>query len=144
MSSQSTQSNIKNQPPKVLEPDNSKIELELWLFIRLLVPTGPIIIQYALYGLSLIPTPDFPQITYRILLFGLSLVTVSEYKGLRGILYGSIVPALVATVLYTAALISEKSNPIGYENTLLAGFILWLLLVIINSVRVVTQWIKSR
>lgn len=142
MSSQNTQSNVKNQPQKA--SDNDKVELELWLFVRFLVPTGPIIIQYGLYGLSLIPRPHFPQITYIILLFGLSLVTVSEYKGLRGILYGSIVPALIATVLYTAALISEKSNPTGYENTLLTGFALWLFLVIMNTFRVVMQWRKSR
>jgi hypothetical protein len=61
----------------------------LWVFLRLLVPTGPILIQYLLYGLGLF-SPSFAQPTYIVLLFALALVTLTEYEDVGGIIYGSV------------------------------------------------------
>ena len=76
-------------PPTKAAP----LPFTIWLFVRLLVPTGPIIIQYALKALGAYD-PPFPQPTFVVLLFSLSLVTVTEYRDLRAIIYGSMIPAL--------------------------------------------------
>lgn len=113
----------------------------VWLFLRILVPTGPIIIQYGLSALDLY-SPAFPQLTYIILLFSLSLVTLTEYEDLTGILYGAVVPALAATFLYTVAIL-KSDDPSACKNTQLVGFYLWTILVIFNVLRVFIDWLSS-
>lgn len=119
-----------------------QMPLGVWFFLRLFVPVGPIIIQYALYGLG-VYAPAFPQLTYITLLFTLSLVTLTEYKDIQGIIYGSVAPALAATFLYTVALLVQN-NPTAYNNTLLLGFAVWLMLVVYNVIRVLLNWRRER
>lgn len=114
----------------------------VWLFLRIFVPAGPIIIQYALFGLG-IYNPPFPQPTYITLLFSLSLATLTEYKDVQGVIYGSVIPALAAVFLYTISLL-VANDPVAYNNTLISGFFTWLALIIINTVRVLLQWQKER
>ena len=109
----------------------------IWIFVRLLVPTGPILIQYLLFGLNLY-TPPFPQPTYIVLLFSLALVTLTEYQAISAAIYGSVIPAIGASVLYTAYIL-KIDDPSQHYRTLVLGFYLWLLLITINVVRVVVD-----
>lgn len=106
----------------------------LWIFLRLFIPMGPILIQYLLWVLGQYD-PPFPQPTYIVLLFVLGLVTATEYQSLSAILYGSVAPALAATVLYTVYLM-KINQPAEHERALLIGFALWLSLVFLNLARV--------
>lgn len=112
----------------------------LWLFFRLIVPTGPVLIQYSLYGLG-VYTPEFPQPTFIVLLFALSLATVTEYQSISSVIYGTIIPAISATVLYTVYL-ANIADPQKHLKTLLVGFYFWLFLVAINIVRVAIDGLK--
>lgn len=114
--------------------------LGIWLFLRLFVPVGPIVIQYSLYGLGAYQ-PDFLQVTYITIMFSLSLATLTEYSDTLGILYLAVVPAIAATFLYTAALL-VSNNKDAYNRILLTGFVLWLLLIILNIARVMIDWRK--
>jgi len=105
----------------------------VWLFVRLIVPTGPILIQYGLKFLGLYD-PPFPQPTYVTLLFSLSLATVTEYRDVRAIIYGCMVPAIGACVLYTVY-VMKIDAPAQNRPALLAGFYLWIILLLINFVR---------
>lgn len=116
--------------------------LGIWVFLRLFIPTGPILIQYGLKGLGAYE-PPFPQVTYIVLMFSLSLVTLIEYKDLLAILYLAVAPALAATCLYTVVLLTSD-KPVVSNNTLLAGFFLWLVLVMFNTARVIIEWRRKR
>ncbi len=115
--------------------------VSIWIYVRLIVPAGPILIQYVLYALDLF-TPPFPQATFILLLFTLALVTATEYQSLASLIYGSIIPALAATILYTAYILTID-NPSAHQQTLLVGFYLWVLLFTINLLRVLLD-IKSQ
>ena len=117
--------------------------LSVWFFFRLVVPISPIIIQYALFAFNLY-SPKFPQTTYITMVFSLSLATLVEYQGISGIIYGSVVPAVVATFLYSVALTVENSNPNAYISLLTSGFFLWLVLLVINVIRVIMEWRKRK
>lgn len=106
----------------------------VWIFVRLLVPTGPILIQYLLSALGLYK-PPFPQATYVVLLFSLSLVTLTEYQSLPLAIYGSVIPAISASVLYTAYILNIE-RPEYHYRTLLFGFYLWTFLVVVNVLRI--------
>ncbi len=101
--------------------------------MRILVPAGPIIIQYAMKGLHLYE-PPFPQPTYVTLLFSLALATLTEYKDIKAIIYGCVVPALCGSVLYTVYIL-KNDKPDEYRLALVTGFYLWLLLLTINIIR---------
>mgnify|MGYP000871098887 CR=1 FL=1 len=118
------------------------MRLGLWFFLRLFIPTAPVLIQYSLSWLG-IYKPEFPQITYITMLFSLSLTTVVEYKDIQSALYASIIPALTATFLYTVALL-VKGNDEAYFNTLITGFYIWLLLMVFNVSRVILDWRRTR
>lgn len=106
----------------------------IWIFLRLAVPTGPIVIQYLLWTVDLY-NPPFPQATYLVLAFSLALVTATEYQNLKGVLWGSIAPAVGATVLYTAYILTIN-DPTKHERALVFGFVMWLILVFFNVIRV--------
>lgn len=111
----------------------SPLPFGVWLFVRLIVPTGPVLIQYGLKGLGLYQ-PPFPQPTYIVLLFSLALVTLTEYHGISAIIYGCVIPALGASVLYTAYILKIDA-PDANRPALIVGFYLWLILLSINIVR---------
>ncbi len=114
--------------------------IAIWIYMRLLVPTGPILIQYALHGLGLY-SPPFPQHTYTLLVFTLSLVTVTEYENTTWMLYASVTPAIGASILYTVYLLTID-KPDTHRLALLVGFYLWLILVAINLLRVIFDSVK--
>lgn len=116
--------------------------LTSWFILRLLVPVGPVLIQYFLGYFGLF-APPFPQPTYVLLLFTLSVVTISEYTQFAKIFALSVAPLLLATVLYILHLL-YPSNAVVQQKALLIGFFAWLLLVGIHSVRVISEWIVSR
>ena len=110
------------------------MRLGLWLFLRIIVPTGPILIQYGLHAFGAYD-PVFPQITYVVLLFGISLVTLTEYTNIVAIIYLSVIPSGIAIFLYTAILFVPSGSP-THNNMLLFGFVLWITLLFINVLRV--------
>jgi hypothetical protein len=121
-------------PPTVTpRPQVSSVPFPVWIFVRIIVPTGPILIQYGMKFLKLY-NPPFPQPTYVTLLFSLALATLTEYQDITAIIYSCVIPALCACVLYTVYIL-ENNNPDEYRLALIAGFYLWLLLVTINIVR---------
>src|SRR6266852_3887403 len=97
-----------NKPAAMAVASNPPTPLLVWIFLRLIVPIGPIIIQYSLKALGLY-TPPFPQPTFVVLLFSLALVTITEYSDVRALLYGCVVPALGASVLYTVYVLKINS-----------------------------------
>ncbi len=111
----------------------ASLPFSVWIFVRLIIPTGPILIQYGLKALHLYD-PPFPQPTYVVLLFSLALATLTEYRDIQAIIYGCVVPALSGCVLYTVYII-KYDNPNQYRSALVAGFYLWLILLLINIVR---------
>ena len=115
----------------------------IWIFLRLIIPTGPIILQYSLFGLGATKEPEFPQITYIILLFGLSLATVTELDDLKNIIYLSFLPSILATFLLTVVYLKQDEQEV-ITQTLFVGFIVWVALVIINTVRIIQQFKTSR
>lgn len=118
--------------------------LWIWFFLRLLLPTTPILIQYGLKYLNLYE-PEFPQITYIILLFTLALVTITEHSDLSRIIWLSVVPTIVATFLLTAAFLSNvEGKEIAHTKTLTLGFYFWLLLLIISIGRIILDFRQSR
>ena len=112
----------------------------IWVFLRVLVPTGPIGIQYSLYALG-VYDPPFPQPTYIVLLFALAMVTTTEYRRLDALLYGSVLPALAGCVLYTVYLFTAD-DPAQHLTTLLVGFYLWAFLLTVNVARVLLDIVK--
>src|SRR5437763_9300422 len=102
----------------------------VWIFLRLLVPTGPILIQYLLYSFDLY-TPPFPQPAYILLVFSLSLATLTEYQNTTGVIYGSIIPAIGASILYTIYILTIN-EPNKHTKVLLIGFYMWAVLIIVN------------
>src|SRR5262249_45760900 len=122
----STRSDATSSPPGM--------PFSIWIFLRLAVPTGPIVIQYLLWTVGLY-APPFPQPTYLVLLFSLPLVTATEYQDVKGILWGYIAPAVGASVLYTAYVLTIN-EPTKHARALLFGFVMWLILVFINVIRV--------
>lgn len=54
-------------------------------------------------------------------------------------IYACIIPTIAATYLYTLAIVQKDNNLV-----LLVGFILWLGLVIMNIIRVIIEWKKSK
>ena len=106
----------------------------LWVFVRITIPTGPVLIQLALWAADLY-VPTLVQPTFVVLVFGLALATSTEYKELKTILWVSVLPALAASVFYTAYLLTQHT-PARHERALILGFYLWLSLVAINLLRV--------
>jgi hypothetical protein len=121
-------------------PARSTVPFSVWIFVRIIVPTGPILIQYALKYLHLY-NPPFPQPTYVTLLFSLALATLTEYTDITAIIYGCVIPALCGCVLYTVYILESK-NPDDYRLALIAGFYLWLLLLTINIIRTGIDGVK--
>ena len=117
------------------------MQLGIWIFLRVLVPTFPILIQYGLWAFGLYD-PEFPQITYTVMAFALLLVTVTEYNSLEQIIYFSILPSIVTSLLYLTALFvqHDQSRQYAYNNVLIAGFCLWLFFIVFNVVRVFIDW----
>jgi hypothetical protein len=116
--------------------------LTSWLYLRLLVPTAPIIIQYGLSKLDLYQ-PAFPQLTYILLLFSLSAVTLTEYTDFKKVFYLSVLPSWVAIILYLCYLLRPEDQAAQYK-ILITGFYAWLSLLIVHLLRVlierVTAW----
>jgi hypothetical protein len=115
------------------QPSPVRLPFSVWLFARLIVPAGPVFIQYGLKGLGLYE-PPFPQPAFVILSFSLALVTVTEYADVRAIIYGCMIPALGASVLYTVYILKIDS-PEAHRPALLVGFYLWVVLFSINLTR---------
>jgi hypothetical protein len=126
--------------PAPTPPQATGLPFSVWIFVRLVIPTGPILIQYALKGLRLFD-PPFPQPTYVTLLFSLALATLTEYRDIRAIIYGCVVPALGGCVLYTVYIL-KYANPDEYRLALIVGFYLWLLLLLINILRTAIDGFK--
>lgn len=129
-----------------------------WLLLRALVPVLPIIIQYGFFLIGILEQPKFPQELFITSTFGLSLVVLAERQDLRSLMLFSAIPALLAGCLYSVAiyiqeilpkLISEAPHLVevqqaNYEKVLLAGFILWGGLLILNISSVALDWRKAR
>ena len=126
-----------NTQPTRVQPD---MEFGIWVILRLVIPTGPIIIQLLL-GLAGMYAPEFIQPTYLVLVFSLALVTATEYKSFKGIFWGSVVPAIAATALYTGYLLTI-SDAAKHHDALLTGFFLWAMLVFINVLRVLRDVVQ--
>jgi len=112
----------------------------IWIFLRLIVPTTPILIQYAMHFLTSYPV-KFPQLTYITMLFSLSLATLTEYSELKAIIWGCILPSVGAAMLYTLA-ISNEANAAILARIELVGFGAWVFLMLLNLLRVSVQGIK--
>lgn len=108
-----------------------------WLFLRMVVPAAPVAIQYGLSALGAY-APPFPQPTYILLLFSLSLVTLTELTDFRAIVSLCLAPALVGAILYTVHLILVTNQTVQ-ERTMYVGFGLWLFLLIVNTLRVLSE-----
>lgn len=117
-----------------------------WLFLRIFVPAAPVAIQYGLSALGAY-APPFPQPTYILLLFSLSLVTLTEWKDFRAVVSLCVAPALVGAILYTVHL-TLVTNQTVQERTMYVGFALWAFLLIVNTFRVlsegIVQYVKGR
>ena len=112
----------------------------LWIFFRLIVPTAPILIQYSLHWLTGYVV-KFPQPAYLTLLFSLPLATLTEYRQLKALIYGCVVPALVACMLYTAHVL-EEVDASSIHRIELTAFSIWVILLTMNVIRVASEGIK--
>lgn len=61
--------------------------------------------------------------------------TITEYRTISWIIYGCVIPALIASVLYTAFILNEN-NAAALPGIEMRGFQFWLVLVCINVTRV--------
>ncbi len=114
------------------------LPLDIWFIMRILVPLGPLLIENALGFLGAY-TPIFPQPTFIMMIFTLAMVTTTEYRNLRLIIFLSIAPAITGTFLYTVYLIVE--DPMVKQRTLMAGFYIWIFLVAVHFVRVAIEFL---
>jgi hypothetical protein len=113
----------------------------IWIFLRIIIPTLPLLVQYSLHWLGNYRNPDFPQPAYITMIFSLSLSTLTEYRSLKHIIYGCIVPAGIGCIFYISLLGHEK-DALAYKPEI-AGFWLWSGLLIVNVIRVVTVGVKK-
>lgn len=115
--------------------------LTTWFILRLFVPLAPVLIQLLLAYIGVFK-PAFPQPTFILLLFTLSVVTITEYEEIRKIFALSVLPVLLATVLYVVHLL-VPNDPVAQQKALLLGFYAWLVLGVIHSIRVISEWFVS-
>ncbi len=117
--------------------------LATWFIVRLFGPHRPDLdsisacVSRSVY--AYLPAAD----TRILLILALSVVTISEYENFRRIIALSVVPVVLATVLYVVHLFAPN-NPVAQQKALLLGFYAWLLLGVIHSIRVLCEWFVTR
>lgn len=121
-------------------PPGSEQPFALWIFLNLIIPTAPITIQYGMQWLHIYEV-KFPQEDYLMMLFGLALATLIEYRRISAVIYGCIIPALVASVLYTAFILNEHNDAVA-STIELRAFQFWVVLLLANVMRVALEGIR--